>query len=167
MKTIENFPHTVRAIENVFIPMRDGARLAARIWMPEDAEQLPVPAILEYIPYRKRDGTRGRDELNHPYFAGHGYAGVRVDMRGSGDSDGVMTDEYLQQEQEDAVEVIAWLAEQPWCNGKVGMMGISWGGFNGLQIAARQPPALKAIISACCHRRPLRRRHATTWAAAC
>src|SRR6185312_9027440 len=70
MKTIENFPHTVRAIENVFIPMRDGARLAARIWMPEGAEQLPVPAILEYIPYRKRDNSRGRDELNHPYMAG-------------------------------------------------------------------------------------------------
>ena len=148
MKTIENFPHTVRAIENVFIPMRDGARLAARIWMPEGAEQLPVPAILEYIPYRKRDNSRGRDELNHPYMAGHGYISVRVDMRGSGDSDGVMTDEYRPQEHEDAEDVIAWLADQPWCDGKVGMMGISWGGFNSLQMAARQPPALKAIISA-------------------
>ncbi|MEV7648752.1 CocE/NonD family hydrolase [Arthrobacter sp. NPDC089319] len=148
MKTIENFPHTVHAIENVFIPMRDGARLAARIWMPEGAEQLPVPAILEYIPYRKRDNSRGRDELNHPYMAGHGYISVRVDMRGSGDSDGVMTDEYRPQEHEDAEDVIAWLADQPWCDGKVGMMGISWGGFNSLQMAARQPPALKAIISA-------------------
>ncbi|MGM0929134.1 MAG: CocE/NonD family hydrolase [Actinomycetota bacterium] len=148
MKTIENFPHKVRAIENVFIPMRDGARLAARIWMPEGAEQLPVPAILEYIPYRKRDNSRGRDELNHPYMAGHGYISVRVDMRGSGDSDGVMTDEYRPQEHEDAEDVIAWLADQPWCDGKVGMMGISWGGFNSLQMAARQPPALKAIISA-------------------
>ncbi|HXF02779.1 MAG TPA: CocE/NonD family hydrolase [Arthrobacter sp.] len=148
MKTIENFPHTVRAIENVFIPMRDGARLAARIWMPEGAEQLPVPAILEYIPYRKRDNSRGRDQLNHPYMAGHGYVSVRVDMRGSGDSDGVMTDEYRPQEHEDAEDVIAWLADQPWCDGKVGMMGISWGGFNSLQMAARQPPALKAIISA-------------------
>ncbi|UNK47378.1 CocE/NonD family hydrolase [Arthrobacter sulfonylureivorans] len=148
MKTIENFPHKVRAIENVFIPMRDGARLAARIWMPKGAEQLPVPAILEYIPYRKRDNSRGRDELNHPYMAGHGYISVRVDMRGSGDSDGVMTDEYRPQEHEDAEDVIAWLADQPWCDGKVGMMGISWGGFNSLQMAARQPPALKAIISA-------------------
>lgn len=148
MKTIEDFPYPVRAIENVFIPMRDGAQLAARIWMAEGAEHLPVPAILEYIPYRKRDNSRGRDQLNHPYMAGHGYVSVRVDMRGSGDSDGVMTDEYRPQEHEDAEDVIAWLANQPWCDGKVGMMGISWGGFNSLQMAARQPPALKAIISA-------------------
>ncbi|MEW1981892.1 CocE/NonD family hydrolase [Citricoccus sp. NPDC079358] len=148
MKTITEFPHETRVIENVFIPMRDGARLAARIWMPVDAEQNPVPAILEYIPYRKRDSSRARDELNHPYMAGHGYVCARVDLRGSGDSDGVMVDEYRAQEHEDAEDVIAWLAEQPWCDGKVGMMGISWGGFNSLQLAARQPPALKAIISA-------------------
>ena len=83
----------------------------------------------------------------HGYFAGHGYASVRVDMRGSGDSDGLMHGEYLKQEQDDALEVIAWLAVQPWCTGAVGMLGISWGGFNSLQIAARRPPALKAIIT--------------------
>ena len=129
--------------------MGDGTRLAARIWLPEDAEEDPVPAILEYLPYRKRDGTYDRDALTHPYFAGHGYAGVRVDIRGSGESDGVLSDEYSQQEQDDALEVIAWLAAQPWCSGAVGMMGISWGGFNGLQVAARRPPALKAIITLC------------------
>ncbi len=148
MKTVTTFPHEIEAIENVFIPMRDGARLAARIWRPVDAEQHPVPAVLEYIPYRKRDLTRGRDAQNHPYLAGHGYASVRVDMRGSGDSDGIIVDEYRPQEHEDAEDVIAWLAEQPWCDGGVGMMGISWGGFNSLQLAARRPPALKAIISA-------------------
>ncbi|WP_052384098.1 CocE/NonD family hydrolase [Litchfieldella xinjiangensis] len=129
--------------------MRDGARLAARIWLPEVAEQEPMPAIMEYIPYRKRDLTRGRDATNHAYMAGHGYVCVRVDMRGSGDSDGVLTDEYTQQEQEDGVDAINWIAKQPWCNGKVGMMGISWGGFNSLQVAAKQPEALKAIISLC------------------
>lgn len=129
--------------------MRDGAKLAARIWIPEGAEIEPVPAILEYIPYRKRDLTRGRDANNHAYMAGHGYVCVRVDMRGSGDSDGVLVDEYTRQEQEDGVDVIAWLAEQPWCNGNVGMMGISWGGFNSLQVASHQPPALKAIMTAC------------------
>ena len=108
-----------------------------------------MPAILEYIPYRRRDGTRERDATTHPYFAGHGYACVRVDIRGTGDSDGVILDEYLKQEQDDAVEVIAWLAAQPWCSGKVGMIGISWGGFNGLQVAARRPPALKAIVTVC------------------
>lgn len=148
MKTVTKFPHDVRVIENVFIPMRDGARLAARIWLPTDAGDEPVPAVLEYLPYRKRDSTRGRDAVNHPYLAGYGYAAVRVDLRGSGDSDGVITDEYRPQELEDAEDVIAWLAEQTWCTGDVGMMGISWGGFNSLQVAARRPPALKAIISA-------------------
>jgi putative CocE/NonD family hydrolase len=148
MRTTTELPHEVRDIENVFIPMRDGARLAARIWLPVDAEENPVPSVLEYIPYRKRDMTRGRDQQNHPYLAGHGYAAVRVDMRGSGDSDGVLVDEYRPQEHEDAEDVIAWLAEQPWCDGSVGMFGISWGGFNSLQVAARRPPALKAIVSA-------------------
>ena len=148
MRTVTDLPHEVRVIENVFITMRDGVRLAARIWLPADAEQRPVPAVFEYIPYRKRDSTRGRDALNHPYMAGHGYACVRVDMRGSGDSDGVLRDEYLADEHDDACEVIEWLASQPWCDGSVGMMGISWGGFNSLQVAARRPPALKAIVSA-------------------
>ncbi len=108
-----------------------------------------MPAILEYLPYRKRDGTAARDELTHPYFAGHGYACLRLDMRGNGESDGVMLDEYAPQEQDDALEVIAWVAAQDWCSGKVGMIGISWGGFNGLQVAARRPEALKAIITLC------------------
>ncbi len=139
----------VHHVENTWIPLPDGARLAARIWMPEDASSSPVPAILEYIPYRKRDGVRLRDETMHPYFAAHGYASVRVDLRGSGDSDGVLTDEYLPRELDDGVEVIRWLADQHWCSGRVGMIGISWGGFNGLQIAALQPPALGAVISVC------------------
>ncbi len=146
---ITDFPRKTREIENTWIPMPDGTRLAARIWLPEDAEDDPVPAILEYLPYRKRDGTVARDALTHPYFAGHGYAGVRVDMRGTGDSDGVCLGEYLKQEQDDAMVILDWLAAQPWCSGKVGMIGISWGGFNGLQIAARRPPALRAVISLC------------------
>ncbi len=146
---VTEFPRPVREIEHTLIPLADGTRLAARIWLPEDAERNPVPAILEYLPYRKRDGTYERDALTHPYFAGHGYAAVRVDLRGSGESDGLLSDEYAPQEQADAVEVIAWLAAQPWCSGAVGMMGISWGGFNGLQVAALRPPALKAIITIC------------------
>lgn len=145
--TIDDLP--VKLIENTWIPLSDGTRLAARIWLPDDFEGKQVPAILEYIPYRKNDGTAIRDRVIHEYFAGHGYASVRVDMRGSGDSDGRLLDEYLPQEQLDALEVIAWIASQPWCTGAVGMMGISWGGFNSLQVAARQPPALKAIITVC------------------
>ena len=138
-----------RVIEHTTIPMSDGTHLAARIWLPDDAESQPVPAILEYIPYRKRDFTRSRDETMHPVFADNGYAGVRVDLRGSGDSEGVLEDEYLELELQDGVEVIEWLAKQPWCDGSVAMIGISWGGFNGLQVAARQPEALKAVISVC------------------
>jgi len=149
MKIIEDFPHKIRHIEHLWIPMPDGVRLAARIWMPENTQTNPVPALLEYIPYRKRDGVRLRDETMHPYFAGHGYACVRVDLRGSGDSEGVLRDEYLQQELDDGVAIIEWLTQQHWCDGNVGMIGISWGGFNGLQIAAMQPPALKAIVSVC------------------
>ncbi|KPP98892.1 CocE/NonD family hydrolase [Marinobacter sp. HL-58] len=145
----EQLPVRVRCIENIWIPMADGASLAARLWLPEDAEQRPVPALIEYIPYRKRDLTRARDEINQPYLAGHGYACLRIDLRGSGDSDGVLRDQYLEQELSDGETCVAWAAAQPWCNGKVGMSGISWGGFNALQIAARRPPALKAIIAAC------------------
>ena len=135
--------------ENLGIILSDGCRLSARTWIPENAHEFPVPAILEYLPYRKRDGTIARDELTHPYFAKRGYASIRVDIRGNGDSQGIMLDEYTSQELNDAVEVINWLAKQPWCSGTVGMMGISWGGFNSLQVAALQPKSLKAIITLC------------------
>jgi putative CocE/NonD family hydrolase len=143
------FPRRVREIEHTWIPLTDGCRLAARIWLPDDAEEDPVPAVLEFLPYRKNDGTVARDAKRQPYLAGFGYAAVRVDMRGTGESDGILEDEYTEQEQEDALELIAWLAEQPWCTGAVGMWGISWGGFNALQVAARRPPALKAIMTLC------------------
>ena len=137
----------VRVIENEWIPMPDGARLAARLWIPEGAEAQPVPVVLEYLPYRKRDGVRRRDEATAQNLAPFGLAFARIDIRGTGDSDGVMTDEYDEPELRDAVDCIAWLARQPWCSGAVGMRGISWGGINSLQVAARRPPALKAIMS--------------------
>ncbi|TIY10065.1 MAG: CocE/NonD family hydrolase, partial [Mesorhizobium sp.] len=149
MKTVTEFPRKVVEFPDMGIVMPDGCRLSARVWMPADAGDDPVPAILEHLPYRKRDGTIFRDQLTHPYFAGQGYASIRVDMRGNGDSEGLMDDEYSEQELQDACDVIAWAASQPWCNGNVGMMGISWGGFNCLQTAAKQPPALKAVISLC------------------
>lgn len=149
MKHVTQYPHPVLEIEHTTIAMPDGCRLAARIWMPENAPEHPVPAILEYIPYRKNDLTAERDASMHPYIAGHGYAVVRVDLRGAGDSEGLLLDEYLPAEIQDGCDVIAWIAAQPWCDGTVGMVGISWGGFNGLQVAARRPPALKAIITLC------------------
>ncbi len=129
MKIIREFAHKVVQQENLWIPMPDGVRLAARLWLPESAMFEPVPAIFEYIPYRKRDSVRSRDSQIYTYFAGHGYAGIRVDLRGSGDSEGILEDEYLQQELDDGIAVIQWLEQQPWCSGKVGMMGISWGGI--------------------------------------
>jgi uncharacterized protein len=149
LNVARDMPHRVREIEHQWIPMSDGVRLAARIWMPEDAERHPVPAIVEYIPYRKRDFTLPRDELIHPWYAGHGYAAIRLDIRGSGDSEGLPMDEYIAQEQDDMLDALAWIADQPWCSGPVGMIGISWGGFSGLQVAMRRPPELKAVVTLC------------------
>ncbi len=139
----------VKEIENVWIEMPDGVELAARIWLPEGAEQHPVPAILNYCPYFARLFTRAEDETRYPYYAARGYACVRVDIRGSGNSSGRPLDEYVAQEQDDGVEVIRWIAAQAWCTGAVGMEGKSWSGINSLQLAARRPPALKAIITHC------------------
>lgn len=139
----------VRVLDPVWISMRDGTRLAARVWLPESAAHSAAPAVLEYLPYRRRDSTLMRDELTHAWLAQNGYVGVRVDIRGNGDSDGLMTDEYSEAELDDGVQVIEWLAAQDWCNGSVGMIGISWGGFNGLQLAQLAPPALKAAVTIC------------------
>ena len=138
--------HPVRVTENLFIPLPDGTRLAARLWLPDGA---PVTAILEYMPYRKRDATRTRDEPIHAWLAGQGYPCLRVDMHGSGDSDGILAQEFTPREADQAVDLIAWIAAQPWCDGTVAMLGKSWGGFAALMAAMRQPPALKAIIVVC------------------
>lgn len=135
--------------EQITIPLSDGVILTARLWRPETPVADKVPVVLEWIPYRQSDLTSIGDSMVHGYFAQSGIAACRVDLRGSGNSDGLLHDEYLKQEQDDAVEVIAWLAAQDWCNGNVGLIGISWGGFAGLQIAARRPPALKAIVTCC------------------
>ncbi|WIX79242.1 CocE/NonD family hydrolase [Amycolatopsis carbonis] len=145
-RALTSLPYDIIEDENVWISVSGGIRLAARIWRPAGSESVPVPGILEYIPYRKRDLTSVRDSIHHPYLAGHGYACVRVDIRGTGESEGVLEDEYLESEQQDAEDVLAWLASQPWCSGVTGMMGISWGGFAALQVAARKPPSLRAIV---------------------
>ena len=136
----------VEIIEHTWITMSGGVRISAKLWLPKGANQKPVPAILEFIPYRKRDAYAMRDHQIHAWFAARGYACIRPDMRGHGDSEGIMEDEYLPLEQQDALEIIDWLSQQPWCDGGVGMTGISWGGIASLQAATHQPPALKAII---------------------
>ncbi len=139
----------VQVIENAWIPMPDGTRLAARIFLPQAAATKPAGAVLEYLPYRKRDAYRYRDDVAGPFLAKSGIAMIRVDIRGTGDSDGAMVDEYMPIEQADALAVIDWIAHQPWCNGNVGMRGISYGSFVALQAAAKAPAALKAIVSTC------------------
>jgi hypothetical protein len=128
-----------------WIPMADGVRLAASLFIPDGEGRWPV--VLEALPYRKDDQTQSywseyrrlRDEA--------GYAVARIDVRGTGSSEGIATDEYPEQEQEDLCEAIAWLAAQEWCTGSVGMYGASYSGFNAIQVACERPPALKAIIA--------------------
>lgn len=146
MEYIKDFPYETTIVED-WIPLSDGTKLWMKAWMPVTDE--PVPALLEYLPYRAGDWTAPRDHERHPYYAGHGYASIRVDIRGHGNSEGIPGDEYDAQEHADGVEVINWIASQDWCTGKLGMFGISWGGFNSLQLAALKPEPLKAIVTTC------------------
>ena len=146
MKTITKFAHRYTETDDCWIPMPDGTRLAAKLWLPQIAGTKRVPTIIEVLPYRKRDIYAPRDAMHHRYFAGHGYACMRIDIRGSGDSDGHQGVFAMQQEQDDTLEVLKWIADQPWSDGQVGMFGISWGGFQAIQTAYRQPKELKAII---------------------
>jgi predicted acyl esterase len=138
-------------MESAWISMKDGVRLAATLYMPDGAKASEkFPALLEYLPYRKDDGTAAGDYPKHAYFARRGYVSVRVDIRGFGTSEGAPPErEYSEEEQVDGEQVIAWLAHQPWSNGNVGMFGISWGGFTALQMAMRHAPGLKAILATC------------------
>ncbi|GAA3803961.1 CocE/NonD family hydrolase [Sphaerisporangium flaviroseum] len=128
----------------VTIPMADGTRLAATLFLPE---RLPAPCLLEALPYRKDDVTYGYRAEYEALAADHGYAVCRVDVRGTGSSEGVPEDEYPASEVDDLCQVIEWLAGRPWCDGGIGMYGTSYSGFNALCVAAARPPALRAICS--------------------
>ena len=136
------------ALEEVLIPMRDGVSLAADLWRPKGAKPgARFPVVLEYLPYRK-DEERASYYSLYSYLVRRGYVVARVDIRGTGRSDGIMIPyEYSEIEHRDGDDVIAWLARQPFSNGNVGMIGISWSGFNSIQMAMRNPPALKAIVA--------------------
>ena len=125
--------------------MADGVELAATLFLPDAAE--PQPCLLEALPYRKDDLTSSYAEGYRSLRDEHSYAVCRVDLRGTGSSSGDATDEYPLVERTDLCTVIAWLADQEWCDGNVGMFGTSYSGFNSLQIAAERPPALKAIVA--------------------
>ncbi|GAB3847143.1 CocE/NonD family hydrolase [Nesterenkonia populi] len=136
-------------VRDLWIPMPDGVQLHARAWMPFDIDHRPAPVLLEYLPYRLDDWTSVRDAERHPFYAAHGYVSVRVDIRGTGSSQGHFVDEYSEAELEDGEEVVRWLASQPWSTGRIGMFGISWGGFNSLQLAERGVEELRAIVTVC------------------
>lgn len=140
--------YEITKLQNIRIPLKDGMELQAHAWIPKKAleGEMKIGALVEYIPYRT-DVTIQRDQIRHTWYAGNGLASIRIDMRGASSSDGVLTDEYLKLEQDDALEAFDWIVKQDWSNGNIGMFGKSWGGFNGLQVAARQHPALKTIIT--------------------
>jgi hypothetical protein len=138
--------YPVRIDRRVFVEMEDRTRIALTVYTPDADGDGPFPAVVESLPYRKDDDCTSRDWTTYAYLASRGIAGVRIDIRGTGASTGVIEDEYTGQEQADTVEVLRWLAGQDWCSGNLGMWGISWGGFSSLQTAMLRPPELKAIV---------------------
>lgn len=135
------YPVEVR--RDVRIPISDqSASLSADLYLPQGAE--PAPALVTVVPYRKDLGNGYHDSLL--WFAQRGYAGVLVDNAGLGSSDGTPHAPWSPSETDDAIAAIDWAAAQPWCDGKIGMWGISHGGFTALRAASRQPPQLRAII---------------------
>ncbi len=134
--------YPIKQLVNVRIPLSDGVCVSANLFLPDAPGRFP--AILQYIPYRK-DDISASGSAYFQYMAERGFAGALVDIRGTGSSQGTVSDEYTLQEQLDACQVIDWLSRQAWCNGSVGMWGASYTGFNSIQVAMHNPPALKAI----------------------
>jgi len=137
--------YPVRIDRQVFVPMDDGVRIALTVYLPDSSNDGPYPTVVESLPYRKDDAFYSADWPTYAYLAQRGFAGVRIDIRGTGASTGIIEDEYLPREQADTLAVFEWVAEQEWCNENIGMWGVSWGGFSALQTAMLQPPQLKAI----------------------
>lgn len=149
MVATKDMPYTFTDTPHTWITLRDGTKLAARTWVPDSTEH-SFPAVIEINPYRKSDGMVELDDLTYPYLAGHGFGCVRVDTRGTGDSQGLCHDEYTKEQTLDTADVIDWAAKQTWCTGEVAVMGQSWSGFVGLQVAGLESPpeALRALVVA-------------------
>jgi putative CocE/NonD family hydrolase len=127
------------------IVVRDRVRLSADVYRPNRPGRFP--AILEHLPYRKDDTRAATDRANGTFLAEHGLVLVRLDVRGTGNSGGIASDEYTIDEQLDGVDAVAWIASRDWSNGNVGSWGVSYGGFSSIQLACHRPPALKAIAA--------------------
>ncbi|HWL44769.1 MAG TPA: CocE/NonD family hydrolase [Ilumatobacter sp.] len=130
--------------EVVWIPTPDGERLCATVYLPDGDG--PLATLLEALPYRQHDVT---DSYRPAYrtFTEAGFAVCRLDIRGTGSSSGIAPDEYADVERADLRATIEWLAAQPWSNGKVGMFGTSYSGFNSLHMAMEGVPALGAVVA--------------------
>jgi len=138
-------------IKRNWITMKDGIRLSVTYFKPiAKKKDEKFPALFEFLPYRKDDLFYLRDYPLYTYFVRRGYVIVKVDIRGTGSSEGMIPPrEYSEAELNDAVEIINQLSKAPWSNGNVGMWGISWSGFNAIQVAMHSPPGLKAIMASC------------------
>ena len=142
--------HEVETVWDARIVARDGVELSANLWLPRPVDGADhdqrFPAVLEMIPYGKDNWRRNADVARGTYLARRGYALCRVDVRGTGSSGGVALDEYTAAETLDGYDAVEWLAAQPWCDGAVGMWGISYGAFTSIQVAKLRPPHLRAIV---------------------
>src|SRR6186997_2506219 len=138
--------YPVRFVRNVRIPMADGVTLAADLHLPDSGNQR-FPAIIEYTPYHKNNNAvYGPRATRYPYFASHGYVFVNVDIRGTGDSEGFNSSFTSREEIADNLEVIRWCARQGWCDGNVGMIGISYTAGVCYDAARYAPKELKAVV---------------------
>jgi putative CocE/NonD family hydrolase len=134
----------VQVRHDVRVRARDGIELSVDLFLPDDLATA-VPAIVNMDPYRKDDWSAAWGLSLGTYFADRGFAYCRLDVRGTGSSGGVAHDEYTEAETLDGHDTVEWLAAQPWCSGRVGMWGLSYGGFTSIQVAATRPPHLRAI----------------------
>jgi len=129
---------------NLLIPLNDGPSLSADLYRP--AGKGPFPALMSFYPYHKDDMIGASFEASRRYFAERGYAHLLIDFRGLGGSDGIAWEAMHRQEGVDGAQACEWIARQTWCDGKVGIWGLSYGGISSLKVAAENPPHLKAII---------------------
>lgn len=136
--------YNVRVERNLLIPLSDGVSLAADLYLPDAPG--PFPTLASYYPYHKDDLIGASFEYPRRYFTERGYANLLVDFRGLGNSDGIVWDAMDPREASDGAEMVEWTARQSWCDGNVGMWGMSYGGITSFKTAAAQPPHLKAIV---------------------
>jgi putative CocE/NonD family hydrolase len=138
-------PSACRAIWNLLIPLSDGATLAADLHLP--ADDAPCPVLVSFNPYRKDDIAGAFSEHWRRHLVERGYGQLLVDVRGTGGSSGASADTFDPQEGRDGAEVVEWVAEQPWCDGRVGLWGMSYGGTMTLATAALRPAHLVATVA--------------------